>query len=320
MAVGTNRWKLGMFVLLGMGLALAAIVLLGARNFNEKTVTYLTFFDESVQGLDAGSPVKFRGVTIGRVATIDVAPDHRHVQVELDLSVEQLESLNLGSLRHPERGFPERSKLRVQLAQTGITGVKFVLIDFFEGQAIAPRPLPFRAPPNTIPSTPSTMKNLEDSVVRAADQFPEIATAVLGTIARVNVLLDGVEQQGLAARAGATLDAANATMGELRTQVEALRMAELSEHAERDLVQLEQTLKGVDRLVARLDAEDGVMQNAERATNSLNEVARGAQAVGPELELTLREVRAAARSIRRFADTLERDPDMLLKGRAMASP
>ena len=77
MAVGTNRWKLGLFVLLGMGLALAAIVLLGARNFNEKTVTYLTFFDESVQGLDAGSPVKFRGVTIGRVATIDVAPDHR---------------------------------------------------------------------------------------------------------------------------------------------------------------------------------------------------------------------------------------------------
>jgi hypothetical protein len=50
----------------------------------------------------------------------------------------------------------------------------------------------------------------------------------------------------------------------------------------------------------------------------MNEVARGAQTVGPELELTMREVRGAARSIRRFVDALERDPDMLLKGRAAA--
>ncbi|HEY3496548.1 MAG TPA: MlaD family protein [Polyangiaceae bacterium] len=316
MAVGTNRWKLGLFVLVGFGLAVAALVAFGARNWSDETLDYFAFFDESVQGLDAGSPVKFRGVTIGRVAAIDVAPDHRHVEVELELSEDKLERLNLGLLRRPQDGALARSKLRVQLAQTGITGVKFILLDFFEGKAAASPALPFRAPPNTIASTPSTMKNLEDSVVRAVDQFPEVAAALLGTINRVNSLLDGVDQQGLAARAAATLDAANATLKELRGQVEALRTAELSAQAEKDLVQLEQTLKGVDRIVARLDAEDGVMRNAERASNSLNEVARGAQTVGPELELTLREVRAAARSIRRFTDTLERDPDMLLKGRA----
>jgi hypothetical protein len=45
-------------------------------------------------------------------------------------------------------------------------------------------------------------------------------------------------------------------------------------------------------------------------------MARGSGTLGPELELTLRDVRGAARSIRRFTDALERDPDMLLKGRA----
>jgi hypothetical protein len=45
-------------------------------------------------------------------------------------------------------------------------------------------------------------------------------------------------------------------------------------------------------------------------------VARGARSLGPELELTLREVRGAAHSIKRLADDLDRDPDMLLKGRA----
>lgn len=320
MAVGTNRWKLGLFVLVGFGLAVTALVVFGARNWSQKTLEYFAFFDESVQGLDAGSPVKFRGVTIGRVATIDVAPDHRHVEVELELSEDKLERLDLGLLRHPADGVLARSKLRVQLAQTGITGVKFILLDFFDSGAAAPPALPFRAPPNTIASTPSTMKNLEDSVVRAANQFPEVASALLGTITRVNSLLDGIEQEGLAARAGATIDAANATLKELHGQVAALRTAELSAQAEHDLVQLEQTLKGVDRIVARLDSEDGLMRNAERASNSVNEVARGAQAVGPELELTLREVRNAARSIRRFTDALERDPDMLLKGRAAALP
>jgi hypothetical protein len=58
------------------------------------------------------------------------------------------------------------------------------------------------------------------------------------------------------------------------------------------------------------------MMSAQRTVDSLGEVARGAHSLGPELELTLRDVRGAARSIRRFADALEQDPDMLLKGRA----
>ncbi len=34
----------------------------GSRSFQKETVSYKTFFDESVQGLEIGSPVKFRGV------------------------------------------------------------------------------------------------------------------------------------------------------------------------------------------------------------------------------------------------------------------
>lgn len=318
MAIGTNRWKLGLFVILGTGLALALLVVFGASRWNERTVSYLAFFDESVQGLDAGSPVKFRGVTVGRVAAIDVAPDHRHVQVKLELSVEQLDRLSLGSLRHPERATPARSKLRVQIAQTGITGVKFMLLDFFEGPVA--EALPFPVPANTLPTTPSTMKNIEDSLVHAVGQFPDIANALLGTITKLNDMMTTVDEQHLPLRAAATLGGVDAAMNELKGQVKALRAAELSARAESDLVQLDRTLKGVDRVLARLDSERGVLQGAERATSSLNEVAQGAQGVGPELELTLREVRGAARSIRRFADALERDPDMLLKGHAVAAP
>jgi ABC-type transporter Mla subunit MlaD len=319
MAVGTNRWKLGLFVIIGLGLALAALVVLGARNWSDKTARYLSFFDESVQGLEVGSPVKFRGVTIGRVSGIDVAIDHRHVQVTSELFIEQLGRLGLGSIaKGGGGGLSIPQQLRVQVAQAGITGVKFIQLDYFDGTSYPPPSLPFKTPPNTIPSTPSTMKNLEDSVVRAANQFPDIALALLGTAAKLDSLMTQVEQERLPARAGATLTETNSAMSELKKQLHDLKAGELSAQAQQNLGQFQQTLQRVDRLVQRLESDEGLMRSAERAASSLNEVARGAQSVGPEFELTLREVKSAARSVRRFTDALERDPDMLLKGRATA--
>jgi paraquat-inducible protein B len=304
---------------LGLALALAAAVVLGAHSFNDATVRNLSYFDESVQGLDVGSPVKFRGVTIGRVAAIDVAPDRRHVQVENELFVEQLGRLGILRRGGGDTRLMLHPQLRVQLAQTGLTGVKFILLDFFDGAAYPAPVLPFKTPLNTIPATPSTMKNLESSVVRAVNQFPDIATALLGTVAKLNTLLDGVEKQQLPARAGDTLGEANATMRELRAQLSALNAGELSADAKRGLAAMNETLTNVNQLLDRLESDQGLMMSAERAANSIDEVARGAQSVGPELELTLREVRGAARSIRHFVDALERDPDMLLKGRATAA-
>jgi phospholipid/cholesterol/gamma-HCH transport system substrate-binding protein len=317
MAVGINHWKLGLFVIVGVGLALLVVIVLGARRWNDQTVTYLSFFDESVQGLEVGSPVKFRGVTIGRVAAIDVALDHRHVQVTNELFVEQLGRLDL-RFAHGAAGATALAGLRMQLAQAGITGVKFMLLDYFDGQADPPLVLPFKTPPNTIPSTPSTMKNLEDSVVRTANQFPDIATALLGTVSRLNVLMADVDREQLPAGAAATLAEGKATLRELRAQIQALNAGALSAHADRSMTSFDQTLANTDKLLARLESDKGLLRNAERAANSMNEVARGAQAVGPELEQTLREVRDAARSVRRFVDALQRDPDMLLKGRAEA--
>ena len=47
----------------------------------QKGSVYVTYFDESVQGLQVDSIVKFRGVDIGTVRKIGVAPDQRLVEV-----------------------------------------------------------------------------------------------------------------------------------------------------------------------------------------------------------------------------------------------
>ena len=95
MAAPTNHWKLGLFVVVGIVLSLTTITFLGAQSLQKQVVSYQTYFDESVQGLEVGSPVKFRGVTIGTVSAIDIAADRRHVEVTSELAVIDLSDLGL---------------------------------------------------------------------------------------------------------------------------------------------------------------------------------------------------------------------------------
>jgi ABC-type transporter Mla subunit MlaD len=314
-AVGTNRWKLGLFVIVGFGVALAALLLLGARSWGKKTVEVVSYFDESVTGLEFGSPVKYRGVTVGRVSNIDIARDLRHVQVTSELSVEKVSHLNLvpGAGLKSSKIPPE---LRVQLAQTGITGVRFVLIDFFDAKSNPVPTLPFETPPNYIPTAASTMKNLEDTVTRTANRFPEIADEAVRAVTQVRLVAEQIQAGRLPDRAIETMTQANASLSELTTQLKALNAAQLSSEAEKNLKEFNGVLVRTNALLSRLDSDQGLFRQAERSADAIGEVARGARSLGPELELTLREVRGAAHSIKRLADDLDRDPDMLLKGRA----
>lgn len=317
MATGTNHWKLGLFVILGIALSLASLVALGARNWNERSVSYVSYFDESVQGLEVGSPVKFRGVTVGRVSAIDIAPNQRHVAVTSSIANEQLERLNLGRpaqgdgaetplVMHPE--------LRVQLAQTGITGVKFVLIDYFD-PAENPLPsLPFAVPDNYLPGVPSTLKSLETSVMKTTDRFPDIARDLSETMSKFNAVMDQVESGKLPDRAVTALGETTLAMRQLNQQLAAFDAGAMSRDVRKTLGAFDASLERMNALLDRFTGEAGLIGGAERSLGSIAEMARGAQSLGPELEVTLRDVQGAARSIRRFADALERDPDMLLKG------
>lgn len=313
MATGTNHYKLGLFVLLGLGLSLTFVMTLGASNWNEESVRFVSYFDESVQGLDVGSPVKFRGVSVGRVAAIGIAPDQRHVQVTSELTVPDLERLNLGG---PGESLTMHPELRAQLAQAGITGVKFVLIDYFDPAAFPPPVLPFQTPPNTIAAASSTLDALESSVMKTADHFPEIADDLRVTMARLNAVMAAVERAQLPEQAGEALGQVNQAMKTLNGELDTLDATQLSSSVKQSLGAFDATTARITRLIDRLERPEGVVAGAERSFALVNDMARSSSSLGPELELTLREVRGAARSIRRFTDALERDPDMLLKGRA----
>lgn len=318
MSAPTNHWKLGLFVVVGFLLGLTAIVYLGARSLQKETIRYHSFLDEAVTGLDVGSPVRFRGVTIGNVSRIDIAPDHRHIELQYDLSVESLAGLGLAAARGQATRIAVPPDLRVQLGTQGITGVKYVLIDFFDPASNPAPKLPFPLPVNYIPATASTLKNIEGSVVRAVDQIPVMAERLNAVLAQLERLMVDLNRAGLGERAAGTLARTDRVLGVMESKLRKIPVEQLSAQASGAIANFNQTLVRVHALLARIDGDQGLLSSVQRASDSVGDAAGNAHGLGVELESTLQSLSQAADAIVDLVSALERDSDMLIKGRNKA--
>lgn len=319
MAAPTNNYKLGLFVIVGFAAAIVAAILFGAARFRKDTIKYHSYFNESVQGLDLGAPVKFRGVTIGNVSAIEIAPDHRMVDVVSELDTNDVKRMGLteASAKHGKERFAIPSDLRAQLGSQGITGVKFIAIDFFDVKSNPSPTLPF--PVNTehyIPAAPSMMKNLEDTITKAMDRLPEMVDAVVMIMGRVDRLLATLEKEDVSGKAAATLGHADEVMTTLQTTLSRLDKADLGGKAAGAITELNVAVTKMNKVLDRLDGDKGLLASAQHATDAFGEMGRSGQGTQKDLEATLRDVSEAASAIRSLVDSIDRDPDMLLKGRA----
>lgn len=311
MASSTGHWKLGLFVLLGLFVAFGAVVWLGAAEIDKDVARYVTYFDESVQGLDVGSPVKFRGVRIGNVSRISVAPDHRHVEVEAEVDVQELASMGIdvSTMEVPEG-------LRVQLTSAGVTGLKFLQVDFFEADRHPLPELPFRPRGNYIPAAPSMLKSLEDSVVQSVGKFPETTDRVNEMLRRINHLLEDVNTRRIPGRVVTTINKVNETVDEgkltialTRKKIRRLDVASISNNlvaassnvktltakGNETLDNVNASLIRANRLLARAERKGGMMDDVEETVKVLKEEAK-------QLEGTMAMVKATMKSFKATAD------------------
>src|SRR5262250_468828 len=213
LTTATNHWKLGLFVVVALLTMVGAAFRLGSRTFRRVSVPVVTYFDESVQGLDVGSPVKFRGVTIGTVADITLAPDRRNVEVTSDIYVDALARLRLAVPRKGEQSIDPN--MRMQLVSAGITGVRFLQTDFFDPRRYPSPPLEFPPPWNYVPSAPSTLKSLEDAAVEIVDKLPVLVDGAQDTLSDLRRTLGSFDR--LAVGLGADDGSFNRLLIELRT-------------------------------------------------------------------------------------------------------
>ncbi|HVK87701.1 MAG TPA: MlaD family protein [Kofleriaceae bacterium] len=279
--------KLGIFALVVIGALIAMILMLGARHFRKETVTYVTYFDESVQGLERGAPVKFRGVSIGSVDSISVARDGRYVLVKLDLDRQAEKRLRASS---------DLSLLRAQLATQGITGVRLVDITIVDPIEHPAPKLTFAPGPNYIPSRPSLVRGLETGVEEIQRRLPELADQFESVMRKVERSLDHLEEEGIIRKLGEAITDARATARSLRAFT-------------RD-VQRENLPKRTSEVLASIDAA------VAKARRSFEAAGHATTSSSSELRATLRDLSDAARAVRELANEIERAPDMLVKGRS----
>jgi ABC-type transporter Mla subunit MlaD len=303
----STHFKLGLFTLAALAALVVTGIVLGVHLTSGTTVAYHTYFDESVAGLDVGSVVEYRGVRIGSVAEIAIAPDRRHVDVELALH--QREARRLGLAASPPA-------VRAQLANQGITGVKNVELDFFDPQS-NPRPqLPFPPAAHYIPSRRSLLKGLAENLETLGERLPDLIERGTNALAKLDLILDDIRDQRLATRFGDTIDRAGRAIGDIQRLVRHVDGAKLPEQTARTLHDLDAAFARLDGALAHVDGDGGLIASARRATDSIGELGRAAAGSTDDVAAALREIGDAARAVRELAESIDRDPGMLVSGRA----
>ena len=180
MASQKTKFALGLFVTCGIGMVFLAVIWLGMSRYFKKGHYYATYFNESVQGLDVDSPVKYRGVSVGRVERIVVAPDANLIQVVLKIEPDQKLENNIFA----------------QLKSVGITGSMFVELDRKKNGApdLSP-PLSFPSEYPIVASKPSNISKMLHSIDDALNQIramdlEKISEKIEKSIDRAGQILD----------------------------------------------------------------------------------------------------------------------------------
>lgn len=180
MASTKTKFSVGIFMAAGIVVLLVAIVWLGMTTVFEKGGYYVTYFAESIQGLDVDSPVKYRGVPVGRVESIELAPDGKLIQVTMRIDNDQ--KLDKGIV--------------AQLKSVGITGTMLVELNQRDpGEADQSPEITFPAKYPVVPSKPSELSRILEGIeslvseARALD-FEGISLRLKTTLDNFNDILD----------------------------------------------------------------------------------------------------------------------------------
>jgi len=203
-----NFFKLGLFVIIAFGLGAAFLIAFGAGEFFKTETLGETCFDESVQGLDIGSEVKYKGVKIGTVKTITTPTKLYNIQSNYVLVTFSLsEQCYVGQTG-------ETSTIRIQkaiaqglgthLAFKGLTGAAYLETDY-SSQRKTPLNISWQPTNIYVPSRKSNMKRLGDTLNELLDnlsvvKLSDITSELRNLLQTLNQKASGLNTTGISSQ------------------------------------------------------------------------------------------------------------------------
>jgi len=95
MAVQRSYAKLGLFIVVVLAVVLATAVLFIQRLRSRAVIGLVTYTNENVSGLDVSSPVRFRGVHVGRVTDLRVDPRGNVIEINFEVFLDRLNTIGM---------------------------------------------------------------------------------------------------------------------------------------------------------------------------------------------------------------------------------
>jgi phospholipid/cholesterol/gamma-HCH transport system substrate-binding protein len=264
---------IGLFVILGVVMGVVAIIWVGATSYFQKGMTYISYFDESVQGLQLNSTVKFRGVDVGLVESIRVAPDNRHIGVVMKINMK--DDLQKNTV--------------AQLKSAGITGIMFVELDLIKpGDPNFSPKIEFPSEYPIIGSRPSEMQRLMAGANEIVEKFNKIdakgiSDQLINTTKALEELIKGKQIASILAR----VDAAAGNLDRLTARADKI-LGEAS--LDKTMAEARETIKGARAMLATVNDQVLAMKLPDT--------------MGKTRELT-RELQATSQNLRQSSETLE---------------
>ena len=291
METKVNYTIVGIFVLVFSMALIAGVVWLGAgAEYRKSYNDYLVYMNESVAGLNLNAPVRYRGVSVGRVKEISIAPDKQ-------------ESVRL--LLEIESGITIRESTVATLRSQGLTGI--ATIELSGGDAQSPvleakngekYPV-IRSAPSLMTRLDATitpiLTNLNESIGRLNDTLSEKNRADLSRI-----LSDLAKLSDILARRSNEIDSG---------VIDASKMLANGEKASESLPQL------IQRLGKTADEFEKMATDASQSSAAARSTIAHVDETIPEFRALMAQLNDLSASLKRVSVEIERNPAILVYGR-----
>jgi ABC-type transporter Mla subunit MlaD len=309
-----NFFKVGVFVIIGLVILVIGIIVFGGSKYFRTKIDFETYFDQSIEGLTVGAPVKVLGVQVGSVSEItfartvyDTALQAPYIVVRgfyypetMGRRIDTYEEFEERAGKLIEKGF------RLQLASSGITGVAFLNGEFFEPGQYPPYKIDWKPKYLYIPSAPSTLTTITDSITQLTTtinkiNFQEIADNVQNLLQAVTKTVQDANIASVSQDLQKTILQFNKVAKNLNSLTE-------SEELTQSLKDLSKTIEDI-----KTGSEDlpDVVSKLNTILNRFDSLVSSRQ---EEITTILENISVISDDLRRFMNTANNYPSWILFG------
>jgi phospholipid/cholesterol/gamma-HCH transport system substrate-binding protein/paraquat-inducible protein B len=333
MSQNAHFFKLGLFIVCAIALAVAGLVVLGAGKLFENKFLIETYFTESVQGLEVGAPVRVRGVRVGRVETIHLAreeygmdyskddpfPFRGTVVVRMSIRPEATGQFLDDDMESMMKKVSDAG-LRVRLASQGITGVLYIESDFLDPQQYPPLQIAWKPKTPYIPSAPSTITELGTELRAIARKFDQVDIEKLskdldGVLTSATQFVKDVQAEHLGAEAKQVMAELRGTISDARRMLDNPSLAKALKDSAVAMEDIRRT--AADLTITAKDVRGAMTQLPDtmaRLNKSLRRVDALLAAKGETVDELLENLRSVSEELRYLTKTVEQYPSQVLFG------